>query len=138
MIKVDHEKYKDKDLKTIIDEWGDGRTKLVLEPDEYNAFRRACWEYVISNNNEEEIYAFVSFVEELELFENDYCDTQVEDYDICKGYADELLIYKCPLLENTYYGVRCADGCYISDYTSDFIKVAKKPITRMEWFEVNE
>lgn len=135
MIKVDHEKYKDKDLKTIIDEWGDGRAELILEPDEYNAFRRACWEYVISNN-EEEICQFISFVMELEIFEPDYYDTQVISYDLYKGISDEIRVYKCPLLENTFYGHRRIEGRYGSEYETEFIEVGLRPVMKMEWGEV--
>jgi hypothetical protein len=135
MIKVLCERFRDSDLKTIIEDWSEGRTELVLEVDEYNALRRACWEYLI-NNTEEEICGFISFVRENEIFEQDYYDTQVIDYDIYKGISDEIQIYKCPLIEDTYYGLRCIEGRYGSEYETEFIEVGLRPVMKVEWCEV--
>lgn len=139
MIKVLCERFRDSDLKTLIEDWNEGKTELILEPDEYKAFRRACWEHVISDSDsEDEICGFISFVREMDIFEPDYYDTQVIDYDIYKSISDEIQVYMCPILEDTYYGLRCVEGVGGTDYPENFFKVVQKPVTKMEWFDANE
>ena len=131
MIKINCERFKNTDLKTLIDNWADERLDLIIaDPTESEAIRLACWEYVVQKD--EEISAFYSFIREYEVFYEDNVAIQVEDYDIYKGWAYKLCVYKCPL-NNKYYGICITDGRY-EDYCEDeFHEVEPHIVNETKW-----
>ena len=69
-----------------------------------------------------------------EIFERDYYDYQVDDFDSYKGYETGIRIYQCPF-EHRFFGVYITSSRYESEYDERFFEVEVRPITELKWCE---
>lgn len=70
-----------------------------------------------------------------EIFEKDYYDYQVDDFDSYKGYETGICIYQCPFDKNRFFGIYYTSGRYESEYDERFFEVESRPVTELKWCE---